>query len=121
MPDRSLVRVENLFKTEYISENVEIVPKCSSDDLIPTIGADGIFYPCDWLRNPNTLYKSQLWKQKSRWLDKLHISNTDYDRAKLVINDWANFVQSNSLCGNQVDVLCKMKCRKGLEDARLST
>ena len=120
IPDVSFVNVQNLYKKEYNSSNyLEIDPKCNKNDSIPTIGCDGIYYPCDWLRNPNTLYKSQLWKQKSRWLDALNIEKINYDDAKKVIDDWANYVHENSLSDGPVDALCKMKCRKELFDARL--
>jgi MoaA/NifB/PqqE/SkfB family radical SAM enzyme len=114
IPVESFVKKEYSYKPEYNTQQVEIIPKCAMVDTIPTIGSDGIFYPCDWLRNPNTFYKSEMWKQKSRWLEKLHIANTTYDKAILTIKDWANYVRENSLNGGPVDVLCKMKCRKGL-------
>jgi len=116
IPVDSLIKKEHSYKPEYNTALVEINPKCARIDTIQTIGSDGIFYPCDWLRNPNTFYKSDLWKQKSRWLEKLHISNTNYDDAVSVIEDWANYVRTNSLTGAPVDVLCKMKCRKGVDN-----
>lgn len=70
--------------------------------------------PCDWIRNPRTFYKSQLWKQKERWLDKVKMENNTYDQAVQVIRDWENYVRQNSLTGaGPVEVLCKMLCRKG--------
>lgn len=108
-----LIQTQYLFRNQYNHQDIEIVPQCGKNNTIATIGSDGIFYPCDWLRNPNTFYKSELWKQKSRWLDKLHIQNTTYDSSMEVIKDWANFVRTNSLTNGKVDVLCKMKCRKG--------
>jgi MoaA/NifB/PqqE/SkfB family radical SAM enzyme len=113
VPTTSLVDVSQLYRGHYETQNIEIEPKCSQIDVIPTVGADGIYYPCDWLRNPNTFYKSQLWKQKDRWLNKLHIESTTYDQAMCAVQDWANYVKNNSLTGGPVDVLCKMSCRKG--------
>lgn len=111
-PDQTQVLLHYKFKPEYNTTQIEIEPQCRVDEIIPTVGADGIFYPCDWLRNPNVFYKSQIWKQKSRWLDKLHIQNTNYDQAMVVVNDWAEYVRNNSVTGGPVDNLCKMKCRK---------
>lgn len=115
VPDEQHVLVEYRYNEKFNSEtNFEIKPQCSCSDVIPTIGADGIYYPCDWIRNPNTFYKSALWKNKDRWLDKLHINNTTLDEARIIINDWANSIRDNSLNGKEVDVLCKMKCRAGV-------
>jgi hypothetical protein len=78
------------------------------------VTADGCLHPCDWMRNPKIFYKSQLWKQKERWLEKLKIKDNTYDQALLIVRDWENYVRQNSLAGTaNVDVLCKMRCRKG--------
>ena len=78
------------------------------------ITADGLLHPCDWIRNPQTFYKSQLWKQKERWLEKTKMKDNTYDQALLAIRDWENYVRQNSLIGSDnVEVLCKMRCRKG--------
>jgi len=114
VPTESFIDASQLYSKNYNSEQFEIDPKCGRVDTVPTIGADGIFYPCDWLRNPNTLYKSQLWKQKDRWLNRLHINSVTYDEAMITVQDWADYVKNNSLTGGPVDVLCKMSCRKGL-------
>jgi hypothetical protein len=42
------------------------------------------------------------------------MENNTYDQAILAIRDWENYVRQNSLTGSaDVDVLCKMRCRKG--------
>lgn len=118
IPDQSFVQTEFSYKQEYeVNNQIEIDPKCSREDTIPTVGCDGIFYPCDWIRNPNTFYKSLLWKQKDKWIKKLHIGQCNYDEAKVIINDWASNVKWNSCNNGQVDNLCKMKCRKELNHA----
>lgn len=101
------------YKVSFSSPDTVIInPGCLKEKIIT---CDGVFYPCDFIRNPKTLYKSQLWKQKSRWIDKLKIENISYDQGIEVIQDWANFVKMNSINNtNLVDVICKMKCREGL-------
>jgi MoaA/NifB/PqqE/SkfB family radical SAM enzyme len=112
-PPIEYVETNHLFQKEYTTGNlIEIEPRCEKDAM--TIGADGYLYPCDWIRNPQTLYKSQLWKQKTRWLDQLKIENTTFDQALLVVRDWENYVKQTSVDDPaKVDVLCKMLCRKG--------
>lgn len=116
VPDRSLVKTKLEFKPQYVTETMPIKPQCRTYDIVPTVGADGIFYPCDWLRNPNVLYKSQLWKNRPRWLDKLNIADIKLDQAMEIVHDWANSVEHNSLTGGPVDTLCKMMCRKDMCD-----
>lgn len=112
IPPADLIEHEYVYKQEYsTNHNIIIEPKCFNEK---TVTCDGYLFPCDWIRNPRTLYKSQLWKQKNRWIDRLRISQINFDDACEVVNDWANYVKQSSL--NQldtVDVLCKMKCRSG--------
>jgi MoaA/NifB/PqqE/SkfB family radical SAM enzyme len=111
-PTEQYIEINHVFQSQFINNHqIEIEPRCEKDAMV--ISASGYLFPCDWIRNPRTLYKSQLWKQKSRWLDKLHIKDTTYDQAVLVVRDWENYVRQNSLTGSDnVDVLCKMLCRK---------
>ena len=96
------------YKSEY-NENspIEIVPKCNTTK---TISADGYFMPCDWIRNPKTFYKSELWTNKY-WLENLNIAKTTYSQANTIIQKWIENVKQKGLSGT-ADVLCKMKCRK---------
>jgi MoaA/NifB/PqqE/SkfB family radical SAM enzyme len=112
-PEEKYIETNHVFQSQFVSNHqIEIEPRCEKDAKV--ISASGYLFPCDWIRNPRTLYKSQLWKQKSRWLDKLHIKDNTYDQAILVVRDWENYVRQNSLAGSEnVDVLCKMLCRKG--------
>jgi len=111
IPPSQYIESHYLFKEDYNNNHdILINPRCNSEKVIT---ADGYLLPCDWIRNPGTFYKSQLWKQKSQWLDRLNLRYTTYDQALLVVEDWANHVRQSSL--NKlptVDVLCKMKCRE---------
>jgi MoaA/NifB/PqqE/SkfB family radical SAM enzyme len=111
IPPNEHVELHYLFKEDYNNNhNIPINPGCKNEKVITS---DGYLLPCDWIRNPGTFYKSQLWKQKSRWVDQLNIKNTTYDQALLVVDDWANYVRQSSLNNlPTVDVLCKMKCRE---------
>jgi MoaA/NifB/PqqE/SkfB family radical SAM enzyme len=112
-PPSDYVHVNYMFQNEFANNNqIEIEPRCEKD--AKTITASGYLHPCDWIRHPHTFYKSQLWKQKDRWLEKLKIKDNTYDRAILIIRDWENYVKQNGLSDpDKVDVLCKMLCRKG--------
>ena len=112
IPPENFVHLDHTFKDEYHYDyNIVIDPRCENEKIIT---CEGKLFPCDWIRNPKTFYKSQLWKQQSRWLDKVDIKNSNYDQAIEAVKDWANYVRENSLLGSQnVDVLCRMKCREG--------
>jgi MoaA/NifB/PqqE/SkfB family radical SAM enzyme len=112
-PPEEYVEINHVFQSEFVNNHqVEIEPRCEKDAKV--ISASGYLFPCDWIRNPRTLYKSQLWKQKSQWIDKVNMRDNTYDRAIMVVRDWENYVRQNSLTGSdKVDVLCKMLCRKG--------
>jgi MoaA/NifB/PqqE/SkfB family radical SAM enzyme len=112
VPPESYISTNHLYQEEFSNQPFEIEPRCENDAKVIT--ADGFLNPCDWIRNPQTFYKSQLWKQKSQWIDKLHMKDNTYDQAILVVRDWENYVRQNSLINSdKVDVLCKMLCRKG--------
>lgn len=111
-PPEHLIETNHLFREEYTTDHtIEIEPGCINEKIV---SCDGFMYPCDWIRNPRTLYKSLLWKQKERWLSKLSIKETNYNLALQVVQDWADWVKQSSLeHRSTVDVLCRMKCRKG--------
>lgn len=111
-PPEHLIETQYLYREDFQHDHgIEIDPGCMNEK---TVSCDGYLYPCDWIRNPRTLYKSQLWKQKDRWLSKLAIRHTTYDKALSVVQDWADWVKESSMSlSPSVDVLCKMKCRKG--------
>lgn len=104
------VETNHLFQTDFTKNiPIEIEPRCSEAKAIT---ADNYLIPCNWIRNPRTFYKSQLWLKKEEWLNKLKLENNTFDQALLVIKDWENHVIQNGLESGNVDVLCKMLCRK---------
>lgn len=113
VPPIEYVETNHVFQTEFVNNHqIEIEPRCEKDAMV--VSASGYLFPCDWIRNPQTFYKSQFWKQKTRWIDNLHMKDNTYDQSILVVRDWENYVRQNSLIGSdKVDVLCKMLCRKG--------
>lgn len=107
--DPKLTEEEYMYKKEFDeNESVEIVPQCH---ITKTITADGIFMPCDWIRNPKTFYVSELWKDKAKWINKLKIKDVKLDEANIIIEQWVQNVIKKSKLGT-AEVICKMKCRK---------
>lgn len=86
---------------------MKIIPQCLQSCVITS---DGYFMPCDWIRNPLTFYKSELFLEKKKWIDRLKISDITLDDAHSVLEEWMDNVKANGLNGN-AEVLCKMKCR----------
>lgn len=108
-PNEKFIQTQFLFKEDYVKNHaIELAPRCDKEKVVTS---DGYLLPCDWIRNPNTLYGSQLWKQKDRWMNRLRIDQTDYSQALEIVEDWKNFVKESALQGH-AEVLCKMKCRK---------
>jgi MoaA/NifB/PqqE/SkfB family radical SAM enzyme len=112
IPPEQLIDQQFLFKKEFIdNEPIEIRPRCVDEKVIT---CDGYFLPCDWIRNPMTFFKSDLWKQRNIWYDKMFIDNINYDEGMKLITQWSNVVYQKGLEGSpNLDVLCKMKCRAG--------
>jgi len=112
IPPEQYIENNHLFQQDFSKNNViEIEPRCEKDAKVIT--SDGYLMPCDWIRNPKTFYKSQLWKQKDRWLDKVKMENNTLDQALIAVRDWEKYVRESGLAGESVDALCKMLCRKG--------
>ena len=94
-------------KKEYNnSDPIEISPRC---DKARVLTSDGNFLPCDWIRNPLTYYKSDLYKEP-HWLERLDIRKCNLDEALEVIEEWKAQVKEKGLLGT-CSTLCKMKCR----------
>ena len=94
VPPTDYVQVNHVFRDEFTnSQQIEIEPRCEKDAKVIT--ASGYFHPCDWIRNPRTFYKSQLWKQKDRWLEKLKIDKITYDQGILIVRDLENYFKLN--------------------------
>lgn len=103
------VLVEEEYKPDYhLNEPIEIVPRCFEAAVV---ASNGLFLPCDWIRNPFTYYKTDLHKDKERWTSRLDIGTTTLDDALSVLAEWTDHVKTKAMLGT-VDVLCKMKCRK---------
>jgi sulfatase maturation enzyme AslB (radical SAM superfamily) len=113
VPPDGYVELNHLFQEEFAhNHQIEIEPRCEKEAM--AVSADGYLHPCNWMRGPRVFYKSQLWKQKERWLNKLKIETTTYDQALTVVRDWEDHVRQNGLMqSGNVDVVCKMLCRKG--------
>ena len=111
-PDEHLIEINHQFNDSYIKDwSIAVDPGCTNEKVVT---CDGFLFPCDWIRNPRTLYKSQLWKQKQHWIDRLNIRDINFDQAMDIVREWAGYVRQNSLDNSPlVDVLCKMKCREG--------
>jgi MoaA/NifB/PqqE/SkfB family radical SAM enzyme len=109
-PVEELIETQFLYKAEYNSDTpIQINPGCLREKVVT---CEGYFFPCDWIRNPFTFYKSELHKQRQRWIDRLNINNINYDAGLEIIKDWATFVQDSGINDpKKVSVLCKMKCR----------
>jgi hypothetical protein len=93
------------------SEVIEIEPLC---DVAKIVTADGYFLPCDWIRNPKTFYKSDLWQKKDHWYNKLAIGDITLDQGLERVAEWKQLVIEKGQQGSaDLDHLCKMRCRKG--------
>lgn len=102
------VLTHELYKDEYeINLPMEIEPQCLSSSVVT---ADGYFMPCDWIRNPLTFYRSELYLDKKKWIDRLKISDITLDDAYNVLEEWMDNVRAKGRSGD-AEVLCKMKCR----------
>lgn len=107
VPSKDKVLSEEKYIPDYNSnEPIDITPRC---DEAKVITCENKFFPCDWIRNPLTFYKSSLYKEKY-WIDNLDISKSNLDEAMLVLNEWKQTVIDRGKKGT-CDVLCKMKCR----------
>ncbi len=97
-----------LYKDEYEQKlPMEIDPQCLSACVVTS---DGYFMPCDWIRNPLTFYRSELYLDKKKWIDRLKISDITLDDAFGVLEEWMENVKQKGRLGN-AEILCKMKCR----------
>ena len=106
--DNRNVMTGEMYKPEYEQKiPMEIKPNCLFSSIVTS---DGYFMPCDWIRNPLTMYRSELYLQREKWMDRLQIKNITLDDAYLVLEEWMDNVKSKGMAG-QAEVLCKMKCR----------
>lgn len=107
--DKNLVREDELYKSEYAHKNsMKIAPRCLEASVVTS---DGYFMPCDWIRNPLTFFRSELYLNKQKWTDRLNISKITLDQAYDVLAEWIQNVKDKGIKG-EAEVLCKMKCRE---------
>lgn len=95
---------------EYRSNSetpIELDPQCV-DHNKEYISADGYYWPCCWVTSAFTLYKSDLWKNRSHWA----IKNKSLDQMRDQLNNWIKQLKNQ---GDSVDSVCKMMCKKGNE------
>tara|TARA_B100001123_G_C15340400_1_gene1034600 strand:+ start:4563 stop:5483 length:921 start_codon:yes stop_codon:yes gene_type:complete len=106
--DSKLTEEEYMYKQEFNNkDSIDIIPQCH---VMKTVTAGGVFMPCDWIRNPRTFYISELWKERTKWIDKLRIKDVKLDEANIIIEQWVQNVIEKGKLGT-AEVLCKMKCR----------
>lgn len=106
--NKNNVLAQELYKDEYEKKlPMQIEPQCLSACVVT---ADGYFMPCDWIRNPLTFYRSELYFEKKKWMDRLKISDITLDDAFAVLEEWIENVKQKGRSGN-AETLCKMKCR----------
>ena len=112
VPNTTLV--ENNYEWQESFNNndpIVIEPQC---DLAKVVTCEGYYLPCDWMRNPKTFYKSDLWKNKSEWYDRMSIDQIDLDQGNELVNQWKQLVIEKGKTGSpRLDHLCKMRCRQG--------
>lgn len=100
---------ENYFRDEYSKPlPMEIEPDCYRMSIV---SSDNYFLPCDWIRNPLTFYTSEIFVNRDKWLDRMHISDINLDQGISILQEWIESVKEKGKNG-QAEVLCKMKCRK---------
>lgn len=111
-PPEKLIEINYEFKEEFNSNTpVVIEPQCETERVVTS---NGYFLPCDWIRNPQTFYKSDLWKNRSQWIDNLLINQITLDQGLELIKNWKNLILEKVANGSSdIDQICKMRCRKG--------
>lgn len=122
--DDSLKPTTALVETNYEwresfnnNEPIVIEPQC---DYSKIVTCDGYYLPCDWIRNPRTFYKSDLWRNRTEWFDQMNIDKINLDQGNELVNKWKQLVIEKGRVGSpRLDHLCKMKCRQGCVESNL--
>jgi MoaA/NifB/PqqE/SkfB family radical SAM enzyme len=96
------------------NRNVEnIIPRCRILEN-SSISAYNMFVPCGWFCAPQVLYKSDLWKNRERWM----IKDTTLDvLIRDVLTPWADNIEKNPC---NASILCQTKCRASIKDRRVN-
>jgi hypothetical protein len=115
IPPAELIETNYQFNDEFLGNNpIDMLPQCEEEKVIT---CDGYFLPCDWIRNPHTFYKSDLWKNKQDWLDNLTIDKINLDQGLEAVKKWKDLVIEKGKNGSpSLDNICKMRCRTGCYD-----
>ena len=108
-PPQEYTEEKEFYREEYNNADViEIEPDCFNQSVVTS---DNYYLPCDWIRNPLTFYRTELFNNKQRWLNRLDMRNNNLDQVNNVLAEWVDDVKQKGLEG-KAEVLCKMKCRK---------
>lgn len=96
---------------------IVIEPRCNTAKVVT---CDGYYLPCDWLRNPKTFYKSDIWKNRTEWFDKMSIDKINLDQGNELVRKWEQSVIEKGQRGDpSLDRLCKMLCRQGCNQSNI--
>ena len=107
IPSDEHVEIRERFQDTFSNNTpIKIIPRC---DKAKVITSNNYFLPCDWIRNPLTFFKSDLYKEK-KWLERLDIGKSTLDECLIVLEEWKEQVIEKGNSGT-CSVLCKMKCR----------
>ena len=111
-PNSILVETNHEWQESFSNNDTIIIePQC---DLAKVVTSDGYYLPCDWIRNPRTFYKSDLWVNRKEWFDKMSIDKINLDQGNNLVNQWKQLViEKAKVSSPRLDSLCKMKCRQG--------
>ena len=105
-------------KSKSVDNDLVYDPKRSVKKIIPrcrvmenaSISAYNMFMPCGWFCAPQVLYKSDLWKNRKKWM----IKDTTLDELiSDVLIPWADNIESDP---SNASILCKTKCRAEIKD-----
>jgi MoaA/NifB/PqqE/SkfB family radical SAM enzyme len=118
VPDSTLIEKNYAWQESFNSNDPIIIePRC---DRAKIVTSDGYYLPCDWIRNPKTFYKSDLWKNRTEWYDRMSIDKINLDQGNALINQWKQLVIEKGKTGSpRLDHLCKMRCRQGCVQSNL--
>lgn len=98
-----LIRNDQTYEHSKNAHDLE--PKCI-DAKTGYISSDGYFWPCCLIAGAQSLYKTELWKNRKQW----QIKDNNLDSILQKIADWADRVKS---LGVESPSACRMHCKKG--------
>jgi len=84
---------------------VSIEPRCGN--LVNGfVSAEGYYWPCCQISSAETIYTTELWKNRQSW----KINDHTLDSIQETMKDWASYVVKS---GPNAPSICKMHCEKG--------